>query len=56
MASRSVASALTILTSKQFTPSNVADNNAVEAFVFKYFTGSGEITDNDNSESKQEAS
>ena len=54
MASRSVASALTILTSEQFTPSDIADNNALEAFVLEYFTGSGEITDDDDSEGKQE--
>ena len=33
MASRSVASALMILTSEQFTPSDIADNNALEVFV-----------------------
>ena len=48
MASRSVVSALTILTSEQFTPSDIADDNALEAFVLEYFTGSGEITDNDS--------
>ena len=54
MASRSVASALTILTSEQFTPSDISDNNALEAFVLEYFTGSGEITEDEDSEGKQE--
>ena len=49
MDSRSVASALTILTSKQFTPSNITYNNTLDAFVLEYFTGSGEITDDDGS-------
>ena len=54
MASRSVASALTIVSSEQFMPSNITDNNALEAFTLEYFTGSGEITDDDDSEGKQE--
>ena len=54
MASRSVASALTIVSSEQFTPSNITDNNALEAFTLEYFTGSGEITDDDDIEGKQE--
>ena len=53
MASKSVASALTLLTSEQFTPSDFTDNNALEAFVMEYFTGSGEITDNDNSDDSE---
>ena len=35
MASKRVASALTIFTSERFTPSDIADNNALEVFVFK---------------------
>ena len=35
MASKRVASALTIFTSERFTPSDIADNNALETFVFK---------------------
>ena len=54
MVLRSVASALTILTSEQFTPSDISDNNTLEAFVLEYFTGSGEITEDEDSEGKQE--
>ena len=53
MASKSIASALTLLTSEQFTPSDLTDNNALEAFVMEYFTGSGEITDNENSDDSE---
>ena len=55
MASKRVASALTILTSERFTPSDIADNNALEAFVLENFTGSGEITDDDDSEGNDNA-
>ena len=55
MASIKVASALTILTSEQFTPSDITDNNALEAFVLENFTGSGKITDDDDSEGNDNA-
>ena len=52
MASRSVTSVLylMVLTSEQFMPSDITDNSALEAFVLEYFTRSGEITDDDDSE------
>ena len=53
MASKSIASALTLLTSEQFTPSDFTDNNALEAFVMEFFTGSGVITDNENSDDSE---
>ena len=53
MASKSIASALTLLTSEQFIPSDLTDNNALEAFVMEYFTGIGEITDNENSDDSE---
>ena len=34
MTSKSIASALTLLTSEQFTPSDLTDNNALEAFLW----------------------
>ena len=47
MASRSVASAFTLLTSESFSfvPSHSHDNDKLEALVSKYFTGNDEITD-----------
>ena len=50
MASVNVASALTALTSEHFTPSDSADNSALEALVMEYFAGSDEITDHESSD------
>ena len=56
MVSRSVASALTLLTSKSFSfvPSDSPDNDNLEALVSEYFTGSDEITDCEDSDSDVE--
>ena len=53
MASRSVASALTLLTSKSFSfvPSHSHDNDKLEVLVSEYFTGNDEITDCEESDS-----
>ena len=53
MASKSVASALTLLTSETFTfiPSDSPDNDKLEALVSEYFTGNDEITDYEESDS-----
>ena len=54
MASKSVASALTLLTSEAFTfiPSDSPDNDKLEALVSDiYFTGNDEITDYEESDS-----
>lgn len=53
MASSNIASALTVLTGEQYTPSDFADNCALEALVTEYFTGSDEITDNENSDNSE---
>ena len=59
MASNSIASALTALTSDHFVPSDFSDSSALEALVTEYFTGNDEVTDcegseGDESEGKQE--
>ena len=56
MASRSVASALTVLTSEGFSfmPSDSPDDDKLEALVQEYFTGNDEITDSEGSDSKAE--
>ena len=53
MASKSVASALTLLTSETFTfiPSDSPDDDKLEALVNEYFTGNDEITDYEESDS-----
>ena len=56
MASRSVASALSLLTSESFSfvPSDSPDNDKLEALVREYFTGNDEITDCEESDSDVE--
>ena len=56
MASRSVASALTLLTSKgyDFMVSDSPDNSRLEALVKEYFTGNDDITDCESSDSNAE--
>ena len=56
MASRSVASALTLLTSEgyDFMLSDSPDNNRLEALVKEYFTGNDDITDCESSDSDAE--
>lgn len=56
MASQSVASALSVLTSDgfSFTSSDSPDNCALEALVQEYFTGNDEITDCETSDSDAE--
>lgn len=57
MASNIIASALTVLTSDHYVPSDFPDSGALEALVTEYFTGSDDVTDyegSDDSEGKQE--
>ena len=56
MASKSVASALSLLTSEglSFTSSDSPDHAALEALVQEYFTGSDEITDCESSDGDAE--
>ena len=56
MTSRSIASALSILTGKTFgfTVLDSPDNTNLEAFVQEYFTRNDEITDCESSNSKVE--
>ena len=56
MASRSVASALTLLTSEgyDFMVSDSPDNSRLEALVKEYFTGNDDITDCESSDSDAE--
>ena len=56
MASRNVASALSLLTSEglNFTSSDSPDNAELEALVQEYFTGSDEITDCESSDDDAE--
>ena len=56
MASQSVASALTLLTSEGYDLmlSDSPDNNKLEALVKEYFLGNNNITDCENSDSDAE--
>ena len=54
MASRSVASALSVLTGEGFTSSDSPDNDNLEALVQEYFTGNDEITDCESSDSDED--
>ena len=44
-----VVSALHVLTSEEFLPSNLADNSTLEALVAEYFGGNDDDIDDDES-------
>ena len=54
MASRKVASAISVLTSEDFglTSSDSPDNENLQALVLEYFTGNDEITDCESSDNE----
>lgn len=55
MASRNVASALSVLTSEDFglSSSDSPDNDNLQALVLEYFTGNDEITDCESSDNEE---
>ena len=54
MASRNVASALSVLTSEDFgsNSSDSPDNHNLQALVLEYFTGNDEVTDCESSDNE----